>query len=610
VATLLGATLGAAAATRTGGDDATPLVEPTYHSVRHTLIINEQSRFVVNLEQAAFFATIGDVPDAVAARIGGDPDELAASVQTITNLTLQTIVVSAVDRDADRATEITNAFADELVASLQRDDLALYAAELAAAQTDVTTASSDVNDATDAIDRLRSEVDASDSFDTPVDQESGGVDNSGAIAEITTEIDLLELERSAALARLQSATAAVDELVAQGPPVAVLLTLDVSEPRTANQREYDRRIAAGSRGEANYRAADDAPDGTGGGGISSSVLDNPVALFLGGTLAGLLMGVTAAIVVSRLDHRIRTKEDAEEHFGLPVIGEIPRLRKADRKLPVIVSRTEPMSQVAEAYRTLRSSLVYAREFGSSSNGHDVEVDEGTKSVVLVTSPGASEGKTSTVSNLATVLAEDGYSILALNCDFRRPRLANFLDGDVAPRKLSPTSVDGVKMINHVTIDGSEGHPTDVVRAQKAVIGQARNRFDVVLLDTAPMLATNDANELLPLADMVVIVAQVGRTTKESAEATRELLERRRAPVAGVVLVGVTEGPKSKGYYYYYSERSARRWRFPRLWTRERTDARFRREVDDEAGVEPTPDTGPEVHPTASSEGRVEESVES
>ena len=316
------------------------------------------------------------------------------------------------------------------------------------------------------------------------------------------------------------------------------MSLDVTDPGRVSEREFDQRVAAGSEGQANYRAGETSiPRVVAVGSLSSSVIDNPSRLIVGGLVGGLFIGLVAAFVWARLDHRILDKDEAEQYFGLPVIAEIPKLRNREKRNPVVMSRDEPMSHIAEAYRSLRSSLIYAHDFGDAASDADAADASTEGTVVLVTSPGASEGKTSTVANLANVLAEEEYSVLAVNCDFRRPRLAYFLDGDPEPRRLSKTSIEGVRMINHVTAEGSEAHPTDVVRSQKRVIAQAKERFDVVLLDTAPLLATNDANEVLPCADLVLIVAQVGRTTKEGAEATRELLERRRAPVAGVVLIG-------------------------------------------------------------------------
>lgn len=592
--TLVGLAFGAVAANRVADRSTADVVEVVYYDVKHTLIVNEANPSGVNLPQAAFFATIGQVPQNVADRLGGDPTELAASIQTLTNSSLRTIVLSAVQDTPQNATDVTNAFAEELTLLLLADDIRIYDEAVSASAAAVTTAAADLDAADVSIASVRDDLDALESQIDALQNPVAELDDNGdpitveleqseidAIAEQLDELDDernttgvqltdLERQRTALQSRLQVAIVDEDETLAQGEPVPTMLTLDVSAPAEVAERERDRRLAAGREGTANYDNLEDLPTG-GRRGISSSLLDSPKALLLAGLIGGFFGGLAMALAWARLDHRILDKDDAEEYFGLPVIAEIPKLRKEFRKKPIIVSHAEPMSHIAEAYRSLRSALMYVRDFGE--NNDDASDNDGPKSgtVILITSPGASEGKTSTVANLATVLSEEGYSVLTVNCDFRRPRLAFFMGGEHEPRRLSATDVNGVSLINHVTSDGAEAHPSDVLREQKRVITSARSRFDVILLDTAPMLATNDAAEVLPLCDLVLVVSQVGRTTKESAEATKEILERRQAPVAGVVLIGSDGVASAPGYYYYYNDRKGAKWRFANLRSRRRRD---------------------------------------
>jgi cellulose biosynthesis protein BcsQ len=173
---------------------------------------------------------------------------------------------------------------------------------------------------------------------------------------------------------------------------------------------------------------------------------------------------------------------------------------------------------------------------------------------MVTSPGPSEGKTTTVANLAAILAETGRSVLVVNCDFRRPRVHLHLDGTDDPRKVVDTKVPGVKLVTQVLDNPHDANPAEVVAVQRQVIRNARDMFDVVLLDTAPILTTNDATEVLNIADQVVIVAKAGKTHREAADRAAELLERRGAPVVGAVLVGATDIPTARYYYYGLDER--------------------------------------------------------
>jgi Mrp family chromosome partitioning ATPase len=98
----------------------------------------------------------------------------------------------------------------------------------------------------------------------------------------------------------------------------------------------------------------------------------------------------------------------------------------------------------------------------------------------------------------------------------------------------------------------------VVGAQRKVIEVARRHFDVILLDTAPLLTTNDAVEVLSEADLVVVTCRYGRTKREQAELASELLERLSAPVVGVVFVESPDAPQAQYYYYYLDPSGGRR----------------------------------------------------
>jgi len=227
-------------------------------------------------------------------------------------------------------------------------------------------------------------------------------------------------------------------------------------------------------------------------------------------------------------------------IDLPVIAEIPPLSRRQQRETDVLAFSAPRSRSAEAYRVLRSAIDYADSTDSGRRGAQV---------VLVTSPGPSEGKTTTVANLAVVLAEADKDVLVVNCDFRRPRLTDYLGGEDRAQHVNLTSVPGVHLITHVLPEDSQPTPADVLAAQRRVIERARDRFDVVLLDTAPLLTTNDATDVLEAADQVVMVFGAGRTTREAADRAGELLERRGASILGAVLIGARDVPNAREYYY-------------------------------------------------------------
>jgi Mrp family chromosome partitioning ATPase len=167
---------------------------------------------------------------------------------------------------------------------------------------------------------------------------------------------------------------------------------------------------------------------------------------------------------------------------------------------------------------------------------------------MVTSASPREGKTSTSANLAAVFAEAGASVLIVNCDFRRPMIHRLLNVEDLPRTVQSTSIPGVKVVTNVLADPN-ANPAQVVAAQRQVIAAARERFDVIILDTAPILTANDAVEVVGSADLVLLIARAEVTTSDKAERMMEVLIRLEAPIGGVVLVASSEAPTD--YYYYY-----------------------------------------------------------
>lgn len=189
-------------------------------------------------------------------------------------------------------------------------------------------------------------------------------------------------------------------------------------------------------------------------------------------------------------------------------------------------------------------------------------DGRTGKVLVVVSPGAGEGKTTTAAHLAALLAEAGNSVLVVSADFRRPRIhelfavnsAPGLSEVLAPRNPLPlrsldlsTPVKGVKLLaSGAAVD----NPAPLLGATVELMRGARPLFDFIIVDTAPLLVANDASELIRAADMVLVVARARRTSIDSCERSAELLKRIDAPVIGAVLVGASDMPAAYRYYRY------------------------------------------------------------
>jgi capsular exopolysaccharide synthesis family protein len=299
----------------------------------------------------------------------------------------------------------------------------------------------------------------------------------------------------------------------------------------------------------------------------------------------LLAGFGVAIMLDRSDSRLRSKDQVERRFGLPVLAEVPLLPLRDRSRAAVVAfEREP--RVAVAYRGLRTALLLYRGRGDAlqaANGNGrahmtvAQASASMRQLVVVTSPEAGDGKSTTAANLAMAYAESGQSVLLISWDLWRPLspgvfdaqegpgVADYLNGNGASlvRYVQDTSIPGVRIVTA----GLGGHHTYTqIENARRLLEEARTLANVVIVDTAPILSASVTRELVTLADAVVVVCRSGRTTGPVADRCAELLERVGAPALGVVLVGVPTGPFAD--YYGAPPRDAARTSFGRRATEE------------------------------------------
>ncbi|HKQ61770.1 MAG TPA: polysaccharide biosynthesis tyrosine autokinase [Candidatus Polarisedimenticolaceae bacterium] len=267
-----------------------------------------------------------------------------------------------------------------------------------------------------------------------------------------------------------------------------------------------------------------------------------------GAMLGLFLGVAAAFFLEYVDNTFRTPEDVERYLGLSVLGVVPRI---DEGAPA--SRA-----VAEAYQSLRTSVIF-----SSKNRR--------RKVLLITSTGPQEGKSSTVANLARTLAAAGDRVLVLDCDLRRPRqhelfaverdhgLTNYL---AAPLERTDWSAF-VRTVGPATLQLMASgpippSPPELLGSDRFsdLVGALRESYDWVLIDSPPAASLADACLLAALADMSVLVVQYNRTDRDLVGKTLQRLRAVNSTTAGAVLNNVNlERAYSKDYYYagYYYE---------------------------------------------------------
>ena len=265
-----------------------------------------------------------------------------------------------------------------------------------------------------------------------------------------------------------------------------------------------------------------------------------------GFVLGLLLGIGLAFVVEHLDDAIHLKEEVERLTpGSRVLALVPMVSSWKNKDQAFaVTATEPNSVAGEAYRSLRTSLQFATL-------------ESHARVILVTSPGETEGKSATVVNLGVVLATAGERVAIVSCDLRRPRLGQFfgLDERVGlttvllgrcPLQEALQPVPGIDGLTILPSGERPSDPTGVLGSQQlaSVLSQLSSMFDRVLVDSPPLLPVTDAVILSQAVDTTLLVVAAGQTRARDLRRASEALSLVHAKTIGVVLNEVT---KSTGY---------------------------------------------------------------
>jgi capsular exopolysaccharide synthesis family protein len=271
-----------------------------------------------------------------------------------------------------------------------------------------------------------------------------------------------------------------------------------------------------------------------------------------GLLAGLLLGIGFVIGRDHLDNSLKDPDDVERYLHLDLLTTVPRYEHSSAHL------------VTEAYQNLRTALLFARR---SDAGH----------VVLVTGTAPQEGKTTTLVNLATLLAASGEKTAVLDFDLRRADLHTRLGLSREPGLTSlllrqepvealirPTETPDL----HAITAGALPPNPPALLARKdlpELLDRLRGDFDWVLVDSPPLASVTDALLLARHADLVVLVVRHNEVDKRLIKRTVNALRRAGAEILGAVLNAVDASSKGSYYYYHQEQKAAaRRGALPRL----------------------------------------------
>jgi len=271
-------------------------------------------------------------------------------------------------------------------------------------------------------------------------------------------------------------------------------------------------------------------------------------------LAGMLLAAGAVFAVDTLDDTIKNPDEIRRKFNMPILGMIARHEQLNEK-PITLA--EPRSPTAEAFRSLRTNLTFA------------SVDAPLRRI-MITSPTPQDGKTTVSANLAVVFTQGGKKVILLDADLRRPFIHHKfgLFNRIGLTNLFVNSFNGFESVIQfnsmaglglITSGPLPPNPAELLTSQKMmqILDQLIQRYDLVLIDTPPLLSVTDAAALAPATDGVILVVKPGVTKLSALQQALEQLRAVGARVLGVVLNEVNPGSRKYGYYYnrYYSKYS-------------------------------------------------------
>ncbi len=286
-------------------------------------------------------------------------------------------------------------------------------------------------------------------------------------------------------------------------------------------------------------------------------------LLFGGLVSALIC-IGLIFLFDELNTSLRRKHDVEQLLSLPTLGSIPSLTRGtsvSRRLPGMRAKnvsngkgvslaTYAESPVFESYRAIRTSLIFSNAVESLRT-------------IAVTSASPGDGKSTTVANLAMAFAQQDLRVLAIDCDFRRgslhrifkvPRSPGFTNAIATGANLaSVVQETSIPNLSVLTTGVHPPNPGELLGSHRVrdLLSEAGAQYDLLIIDTPPVLAAADASVIGSMVDGVILLIRVGVTTKSAARAAQERLQLVGARILGTVLNDPTEILESSEQYYYY-----------------------------------------------------------
>ena len=279
-----------------------------------------------------------------------------------------------------------------------------------------------------------------------------------------------------------------------------------------------------------------------------------------GTLLGLLLGMGIAFLREFTDDTIKDNVTLERTTGIPVLTQLPDIKNTDPKKLALQVALEPRSPLAEAIKSLRTSLRFSTRNGAPKT-------------IFITSSGATEGKSTIALNLATAYSQTGSKVLLIDADLRNPSVhklleLNNLEGLTNYLANAQSAYEDasnpcmIKNLRVITSGPTPPDPVELLSGQKMVelLENASHHYDHIIIDGPPVLGLADALVIANLSEATIVTVQAGVTHKANLLDSLKRLERAKANLLGTVLTRLSRAvnPEYDQKYYSYASHSPKK----------------------------------------------------
>jgi capsular exopolysaccharide synthesis family protein len=275
-----------------------------------------------------------------------------------------------------------------------------------------------------------------------------------------------------------------------------------------------------------------------------------------GILIASMLGVGLAILIDQSDLAYRTPLDIQHSLGVPVICKIPKIKTkkalpGQTASPLLVTAFNPQSPASETYRAARTALLFSAHQNNSK-------------VFLFSSPSPGDGKSTSASNLAVSLAQAKKRVVLVDADFRRPRVQQNFGIDIWPGCVEV--LEGTLSLDEairpcefqsnlflLTTGGRPKNAAELIASTEFadMIGQLREKFEIVIIDSPPILPVADSTSLSSIVDGIYLVIRIRRGVMLAASKAKERLDMVHAKILGVIVNGMDENVYYSEYGMYY-----------------------------------------------------------